>query len=235
MSDARIAISRVLLSGVFIVLGFHELVDVGTVTSNPGATRFMELLGAGGAAPLWFGYFIAALEFLAGLAVLVGFKTRGAAWTLVIFLLLTTGFVHAFWLLEGPARAATQSHFLKNLAMAGGFLLLTMTGGGRYSLDHRGANSRPAWVELSLLRRLSVPPGLAHIGDVLQMHAAMFPDKVGARDLERALTFRLWYARACRLANALTGLGLTKGDRVCVLAYNCLEWWRSTLQRRSPG
>ena len=69
-----------------------------------------------------------------------------------------------------------------------------------------------------------MPPGLAHIGDVLQMHAAMFPDKVGARDLDRALTFRLWYARACRLANALTGLGLTKGDRVCVLAYNCLEW-----------
>jgi len=26
------------------------------------------------------------------------------------------------------------------------------------------------------------------------------------------------------LANALTGIGLTKGDRVCVLAYNCVEW-----------
>ncbi|HEX5847068.1 MAG TPA: AMP-binding protein, partial [Rhodoplanes sp.] len=30
--------------------------------------------------------------------------------------------------------------------------------------------------------------------------------------------------RACRLANALIGLGLKKGDRVAVLAYNCLEW-----------
>jgi acyl-CoA synthetase (AMP-forming)/AMP-acid ligase II len=65
---------------------------------------------------------------------------------------------------------------------------------------------------------------LAHIGDVLGMYARMFPDKVGARDLERAMTFETWHARACRLANALRGIGLSKGDRVCVLAYNCLEW-----------
>ena len=38
------------------------------------------------------------------------------------------------------------------------------------------------------------------------------------------MTFRAWHERSCRLANALLGLGLAKGDRVCVLAYNCLEW-----------
>jgi acyl-CoA synthetase (AMP-forming)/AMP-acid ligase II len=65
---------------------------------------------------------------------------------------------------------------------------------------------------------------LAHVGETLAMHARQFPDKIGASDLERKLTFRHWYSRACRLANALTGIGLRKGDRVCVLAYNCLEW-----------
>jgi len=65
---------------------------------------------------------------------------------------------------------------------------------------------------------------LAHVGDVLAIHARLFPDKIGARDLDRAMTFRQWDARACRLANALLGLGLGKGDRVCVLAYNCVEW-----------
>jgi acyl-CoA synthetase (AMP-forming)/AMP-acid ligase II len=65
---------------------------------------------------------------------------------------------------------------------------------------------------------------LAHVGDVLAMHARQFPDKIGAGDLERKLTFRQWYGRACRLANAFLGLGLAKGDRVCVLAYNCVEW-----------
>ncbi len=65
---------------------------------------------------------------------------------------------------------------------------------------------------------------LAHVGEVLAMYARMCPDHVGARDLEREMTFRVWFARACRLANALTGIGLGKGDRVCVLAYNCVEW-----------
>ena len=65
---------------------------------------------------------------------------------------------------------------------------------------------------------------LPHMGIVLGMHAHTFPDKIGARDLERAMTFRTWYERSCRLANALMGLGLSKGDRVCVLAYNCVEW-----------
>ena len=41
---------------------------------------------------------------------------------------------------------------------------------------------------------------VAHVGDVLAMHARMYPDKVGARDLEREMTFRIWYNRACRLA-----------------------------------
>ena len=65
---------------------------------------------------------------------------------------------------------------------------------------------------------------LAHLGDALAMHARMYPDKIGARDLEKEMTFRVWHGRACRLANALLGIGLAKGDRVCVLAYNCVEW-----------
>ena len=48
--------------------------------------------------------------------------------------------------------------------------------------------------------------------------------KTGARDLRRSISFRIWNQRACRLANALLGLGLGKGDRIAVLAYNCVEW-----------
>jgi acyl-CoA synthetase (AMP-forming)/AMP-acid ligase II len=65
---------------------------------------------------------------------------------------------------------------------------------------------------------------LAHVGDVLAMHARLHPDRIGARDLEREMSFRTWNARATRLANALLGIGLSKGDRICVLAYNCVEW-----------
>jgi len=50
------------------------------------------------------------------------------------------------------------------------------------------------------------------------------PSSRRQRDLGRALTFRDWNDRSCKLANALGGLGLEKGDRIAILAYNCLEW-----------
>ena len=65
---------------------------------------------------------------------------------------------------------------------------------------------------------------LLSMGETLSVNAAIYPDKVGARDLRRSMTFRVWNQRSCRLANALLGLGLDKGDRVAVLAYNCVEW-----------
>lgn len=65
---------------------------------------------------------------------------------------------------------------------------------------------------------------LLTLGQMLAVHARVFPNRTGARDLERAMTFRQWNERACRLANALLGLGLAKGDRVAVLAYNRVEW-----------
>jgi len=65
---------------------------------------------------------------------------------------------------------------------------------------------------------------LLSMGDVLLAHARIYPDRIGARDLSRSMTFVQWNARSCRLANAFLGLGLNKGDRVGVLAYNCVEW-----------
>jgi fatty-acyl-CoA synthase len=65
---------------------------------------------------------------------------------------------------------------------------------------------------------------LLHVGEVVAASAAIYPDRIGARDLARSLTFRQWNDRACRLANALLALGLAKGDRVAILAYNCVEW-----------
>ena len=65
---------------------------------------------------------------------------------------------------------------------------------------------------------------LLTLGQMLSVHARLSSDRIGARDLDRTLTFSGWNDRACRLANALLGLGLRKGDRVAVLAYNSLEW-----------
>jgi fatty-acyl-CoA synthase len=66
--------------------------------------------------------------------------------------------------------------------------------------------------------------GLLNLGQALAAQARLAPQKIGASDLTRALTFAQWDERARRLANALKGLGLASGDRIAVLAYNCLEW-----------
>lgn len=60
--------------------------------------------------------------------------------------------------------------------------------------------------------------------DVLRNNAYLHPDKMGAKDLGRSLTFKEWNDRANRLANALFGLGLKPGNRFAAIAYNCVEW-----------
>jgi len=61
-------------------------------------------------------------------------------------------------------------------------------------------------------------------GTVLKMMAMQYPDKQGAADKFRKMTFKEWNERSCRLANALSGMGVKKGDRFAILAYNCVEW-----------
>ena len=65
---------------------------------------------------------------------------------------------------------------------------------------------------------------LLTVAEVVAAQARLQPAKVGARDSRRSLSFAQWNERASRLANALLALGLAKGDRVALLAYNCVEW-----------
>ena len=65
---------------------------------------------------------------------------------------------------------------------------------------------------------------LPTIGQMLSTHARLTPNRLAARDLTRDMNYALWNERACKLANGLLALGLSKGDRIVVLAYNRLEW-----------
>ncbi len=65
---------------------------------------------------------------------------------------------------------------------------------------------------------------LLTFADAVATHARLRPDKLAVRDSRRQLTYRVWDERTTTLACALLGMGLTKGDRVGVVAYNCLEW-----------
>jgi fatty-acyl-CoA synthase len=65
---------------------------------------------------------------------------------------------------------------------------------------------------------------LLNISDAVATHARLTPHKIGARDSRRSLTFATLSQRATQLANGLLALGLKKGDRVALLAYNRVEW-----------
>jgi putative oxidoreductase len=119
-------LGRILLSSIFLVSG------LGKITGYAGTQAYMESMGVPGELlPLAI-----ALEVLGGIAIVVGFRTR-------LFALLLAGFtVLSAILFHRSLGDQTQFiMFMKNLVIAGGFLVLAARGAGRWSLDARGALS----------------------------------------------------------------------------------------------
>jgi putative oxidoreductase len=138
MPDYSQAIGRVLLSAVFIVFGYIQFTHIGNYIANPAVMKVSGLTG-GVLSPAIIAYLVAAIDLFGGILILAGYQTRWAAIVLIVFVVLTLVFVHTFWTMEGPARAANQAHFYKNLAIIGGLLFLINGGAGSCSLDHRFA------------------------------------------------------------------------------------------------
>lgn len=65
---------------------------------------------------------------------------------------------------------------------------------------------------------------LPTLSDAVATHATLTPNKLAARDSRRAMTFAELNQRVQHLADGLLDIGLDAGDRVAVLAYNCVEW-----------
>ncbi|MGH9735005.1 MAG: DoxX family protein [Candidatus Acidiferrales bacterium] len=127
---------RILLSAIFIVSGFSKLFIFHSVAGMLAGKGFPLATIAAGIA--------IAIELLGGLAILVGFQAKVTAWIVFLYLIPTTLMFHNFWAMQGGMRVDNQVHFLKNLAIMGGLLLLASNGAGRYSLDasaNRGSMS----------------------------------------------------------------------------------------------
>ena len=136
MPDYVQAIGRVLISAVFIVFGYIQFTHIGNYIANPAVIKVAGMTG-GILSPAVIAYLVATIDLLGGILILFGYQTRWTAIVLIVFVVLTLLLVHTFWTMEGPARAANQAHFYKNLALIGGLLLLIVQGPGRCSLDHR--------------------------------------------------------------------------------------------------
>jgi putative oxidoreductase len=138
MPDYTQAIGRVLLSAVFIVFGYLQFTNIGNYIANPAVVKVAAMTG-GILTPTVLAYLVAAIDLFGGILILVGYQTRWTSIVLIAFVVLTLVFVHTFWTMEGPARAANQAHFYKNLALIGALLFLINAGAGSCSVDHRFA------------------------------------------------------------------------------------------------
>ncbi len=76
-----------------------------------------------------------AAELGLGLLLLVGWQTRWAALGLAIFTLVITPIFHNFWAVPEAQAMMQQQAFFKNLAVAGGLLVIAAFGAGGFSVD----------------------------------------------------------------------------------------------------
>lgn len=89
----------------------------------------------------------AAVKVGAGLALVTAKMPRVAALTLAASMVPTTLAGHRFWEHDDPKERANQrTHFLKNLGLIGGMLVVALDTGGRESLPHRAVRSLP-WTQ----------------------------------------------------------------------------------------
>ena len=122
--NLQLLAGRVLMSIIFLMSGFGKL---GAVEGTAG---YMASMGVPAASiTVWL---VIALEILGGIAILVGFFTRYAAWALAAFC-VASGYLGHYQ----PEDQMQMISFMKNLAMAGGFLALAAAGAGRFSIDAR--------------------------------------------------------------------------------------------------
>jgi putative oxidoreductase len=107
---------RVLLSLIFILSALGKLADLG------GTAGYMAKAGM---PAVWFFLPMAILlELVGGITVATGYGARPGAVALLVFLLSATLIFHGFWAVHGPDRQMQMIHFMKNLSIMGGLLLI---------------------------------------------------------------------------------------------------------------
>jgi putative oxidoreductase len=119
--------ARLLLAALFLIFGWRKLTDYsGTVS------RMMQ---DGARFPVPASFVAIFMELPVAFAVAVGAFTRSCAALLALYTLGTALIAHHYWTMTGVKKVDSLESFYKNLSIIGGFLLLCITGAGKYSID----------------------------------------------------------------------------------------------------
>ena len=77
----------------------------------------------------------ALLELVMGAMLVLGWKARWVALAAAVYTVATALVFHAYWSVPADQVMSEQIHFMSNLAIAGGLLLVLAHGSGRHALD----------------------------------------------------------------------------------------------------
>jgi len=126
-NDWAALLGRILLAGTFVFSGFLKITGFGD-TVGYIADKALPL-------PQVLAVIAIVIECGGGLAIIAGWKTRWAAMAFIVFLIVITPIFHGYWASPPDQMMDQQAHFMKNVAILGGSLLLLAFGPGRYSVD----------------------------------------------------------------------------------------------------
>ena len=115
-------LGRLLLSAIFLING------IGKIFNYEGTIQYMENFDVPG-------YLIIpaiTVEILFPILLIIGYYTKFSALVLSLFTLALAVIFHTDF-----SNQMQLVSFLKNIAIAGGFLIIFVYGPGKYSLDHK--------------------------------------------------------------------------------------------------
>jgi putative oxidoreductase len=123
MSDPIILVGRVLIAAVFLLTAWFGSPNAGYLTSlgypNPSLMSTLAV----------------AVEYVIIVSLVLGIATRYGALLGLLFVIVATVTAHRYWQYPQPQQGVQYIFLTKNLAIAGGLLVLFVTGAGRISID----------------------------------------------------------------------------------------------------
>lgn len=127
LADLALLVGRIALVALFLISGWAKLIDLA------GTAGYLQSLGV--PAPTLAAIAAAVVELGAAALIVVGFSTRLSALALLVFTAIATALAHAYWTVPPGQQEIEFITFWKNVAVAGGLLMLAAMGAGRLSID----------------------------------------------------------------------------------------------------
>jgi putative oxidoreductase len=125
MSSSLLTIGRILL-GLFFVVSAALKIYGGVSGGFGGLAGYIGSRGI--PQPLYVAYAVIAFELVAGLALIFGFLTTVFGLLLAGFCIATAVMFHNFWTFPPDQMQNQINAFLKNVGLAGGFLMIAGSG-----------------------------------------------------------------------------------------------------------